>query len=176
MAVRARAKRYAEAVAQMARENDSWDQWDQDLSGLARLVEDSSFKAVLESPKVPLARKEELITQALPNANPLVRNLAQLLILRRRIDAVPDILNEFRRMHDVHRGIEHATVTTAVPLEQREREALLQQLTVMTGKRVEVETEVDPGILGGMVVRIGDKLIDGSTRGRLEALRRRLAG
>lgn len=176
MAVTARAKRYAEALAQMARDANSWDQWDQDLSGLARLIEDPGFKAVLESPKVALARKEALIAEALPNANPLTRNLAQLLILRRRIDAVSDILTEFRRMYDVHRGIEHARVTTAVPLEQREREALLHQLANMTGKRVDVETEVDPGILGGVVVRIGDKLIDGSTRGRLEALRRRLAG
>lgn len=176
MAVTARAKRYAEALAQIARDGNSWDQWDRDLSGLARLVEQPDFKAVLESPKVPLARKEALISEALPNAGPLVRNLAQLLILRRRIDAVPDVLTEFRRMHDGHRGIEHARVTTAVPLEQREREALLQQLSIMTGKRIEVETEVDPGILGGVVVRIGDKLIDGSTRGRLEALRRRLAG
>ena len=176
MAVTARAKRYAEAVAQLARDANSWEQWDQDLAGLARLVEDAPFKAVLESPKVPLARKEEMIAQGLPNADPLTRNLAQLLILRRRIDAAPDILTEFRRMYDTHRGIEHVKVVTAVPLEQREFDALLQQLVTMTGKRVEVETEVDPEILGGVIVRIGDKLIDGSTKGLLEALRRRLAG
>lgn len=160
----------------MARDGNTWDQWDQDLSGLARMVSDPGFKAVLESPKVPLARKEEMIVQALPNASPFARNLAQLLIIRRRIDVVADILIEFRRMHDAHRGIEHAKVTSAVPLEQTEREALLQQLALMTGKRVELETDVDPEILGGVIVRIGDKLIDGSTRGRLEALRRRLAG
>jgi len=176
VAVTARARRYAEAVAQMARESDTWDQWERELSGLARLVEQRAFKAVLESPKVPLARKEAIIAGQLPGASPLARNLAQLLILKRRIDSLPDIVAEFRRIHDSHRGIEHARVVTAVPLQPSEQETLLRQLGALTGKQVQVEAKVDPSIVGGLIVRIGDKLIDGSTKGRLEAMRRRLAG
>ena len=176
MLVTARAKRYAEAFLQMARPADSWEQWVRDLDNLARLTEHPEVRGLLESPRVPLARKAELLAQHLPDATLLARNLAQLLTQRGRVDIIPDIASEFRRMYDAHRGIEHARVITAVPLEPREREALLQQLAVMTGKQVEVTTEVDPNIIGGVIVRIGDKLIDGSTRARLEALRRRLAG
>ena len=176
MAVTARARRYAEAIAQMAAAGNSWEQWAQDLAALAALTEQAGVRPILESPRVALARKEELLHQQLPDASPLARNLARLLVLKRRVEIISQIRDEFRRMYDEHRGIEHARVITAVPLEAQQRETLQGQLARYTGKQVEVATEVDPGILGGLVVRIGDKLIDGSTRGRLEALRKRLAG
>jgi F-type H+-transporting ATPase subunit delta len=73
------------------------------------------------------------------------------------------------------RGIAVAEVTTAVPLDDSSRAQLAARLTRYVGQQIEMETSVDPAIMGGVVVRVGDLLLDGSVRGRLEALRRRLA-
>jgi F-type H+-transporting ATPase subunit delta len=77
-------------------------------------------------------------------------------------------------MLDEEQGIAHVRVKTAVPLTDEEREALAQRLQQLTGRRVVLETEVDEGIIGGLVVQIGDRIIDGSTRSQLLALRRQL--
>ncbi|MFC1968311.1 ATP synthase F1 subunit delta, partial [Chloroflexota bacterium] len=81
---------------------------------------------------------------------------------------------EYERLADTYRGIGHAEVTTAIQLDPKDKEALSSQLSALTDKKMVLSTEVDPDIMGGIIVRIGDKLIDGSTRGRLEALRKDL--
>ena len=73
------------------------------------------------------------------------------------------------------KGIVEAIVTSAAPLEEAERAALAERLAALTGQRVEIEERVDPALLGGLQVRIGDRLIDGSVRGRLERLRATLS-
>ena len=82
--------------------------------------------------------------------------------------------DEDQALYEEDRGIAHASVRTAVAMSDGEQEALVKRLSDMTGKSILIEAEVDPQIIGGMVVRIGDRLIDGSTRTRLITLRRRL--
>jgi len=77
-------------------------------------------------------------------------------------------------MADAHEGLEHARVVTAVELDDADKDRLVKHLASMTGKKVTIETVVDPDIIGGYIARIGDKLLDGSTKARLEALRKRL--
>jgi len=89
---------------------------------------------------------------------------------------VADIADEYQRLLDSHRGIEPAEVTAAIPLNEEDRRRLARQLGSITGKKVTVKVEVDPGVVGGIVARVGGKLLDGSTRSRLLALKRNLAG
>jgi F-type H+-transporting ATPase subunit delta len=86
------------------------------------------------------------------------------------------IREEFERLVDEHQGVAHAQVVTAVPLSERDKREVEERLSQMIGKKLVVEAEVDPTIMGGLVARIGDRLIDGSTRTRLTDLRRRLGG
>jgi len=79
------------------------------------------------------------------------------------------------RLLDSHRGLEHAQLTTAIPLEEAEAQALGRRLGERLGKRLVVQAQVDPAIIGGLVVRVGDQLLDGSTRTRLELLKKDLA-
>ena len=175
MAVAASAKRYAQAVFAIAREQDSYDQWLADLSALAQLAGDPGFKLIMESPRIPLDKKAEVLQERLPAIAPLAMKLAQLLIVKRRVEIIPGLLETYRGMLDARRGIEHVRAITAVPLEQAEQEALVKQIGERIGKEIVLTTEVDPSIIGGMILRIGDKLVEGSARGRLESLRRRLA-
>ena len=88
---------------------------------------------------------------------------------------VSDIADEYQRLLDSHRGIEPAEVTTAVPLDDEDRQRLTEQLSTITGKSVMIKAKVDPSVLGGIMARIGGKLLDGSTRSKLAALKRELA-
>ena len=87
---------------------------------------------------------------------------------------MPEIAEAFRRLLNEHRGIAVAQVTTAVPIDERQKATIASRLGQRVGKTVTVETRVDPEILGGVIAQIGDNVIDGSVRGRLERLRRAL--
>ncbi len=77
-------------------------------------------------------------------------------------------------MADAYQGVEHAEVTTAIPLDEEDRQRLSERLAELTGTRIVLSTRVDPNVIGGFVVRIGDRLIDGSTKSKLDSLRKSL--
>ena len=89
---------------------------------------------------------------------------------------VGDIADEYQRLLDSHRGIEQAEVTTAIPLDDEDKQRLAEYLGAVVGKKVMLKPKVDSGLIGGIVARVGDKLLDGSTRSKLAALREQLAG
>ena len=170
------AKRYAEAALLLARESGNEEAWSAGLQTMSALFGDPQARAVLENARVPLADKLKLVEAALAGVDPLVLNLARLLLRRRRTTLGPQIAEAFQELLDEERGISHAVVTTAVPLSEEDVKAVTRRLSELTGRQVIVETRVDEGLLGGLVARIGDRLIDGSTRSRLAALKRQLEG
>jgi F-type H+-transporting ATPase subunit delta len=173
----ASARRYAEAVFEIASETGSFDAWSNDLRTVAEFVVEPDVARILASGKVPRSEKLRLLSAALEGrTGPLGWNLVQLLEQRGKTDLAPEIERLFRERVDDARGIAHAVVTTAVPLSHEERQLVTSRLSTLTGKQVEVRPVVDEAIIGGMVARIGDELIDGSTRSRLVALKRRLEG
>jgi F-type H+-transporting ATPase subunit delta len=105
---------------------------------------------------------------------PQMGNLLALVMRRRRVELMPAVAREFRRLYNRRAGIVEAAATSAADLDDRELAALQSRLEQMTGGKVDLTTSVDPSLLGGIQVRIGDQLIDGSVRGRLERLRSRL--
>ena len=170
------AKRYAEAALLLARESGNEEAWSAGLQTMAALFGDPQARAVLENARVPLADKLKLVEAALAGVDRLVLNLARLLLRRRRTTLGPQIAEAFQELLDEEQGISHAVVTTAVPLSEEDVKAVTRRLSELTGRQVIVETRVDEGLLGGLVARIGDRLIDGSTRSRLAALKRQLEG
>ncbi len=120
--------------------------------------------------------KEQLLQRVVEQPTPLVWNLVRLLSSKGRLGLLPQIAEAFQMLLDDHRGIAHANVTAAVAMSDEDQQSLASRLSTMTGKEVRVELHQDEAILGGLVVRIGDSLIDGSTRTKLVALKRRLAG
>ena len=170
------AKRYAQAAFELALERGQLDAWERDMAALASGLAAPEAEAFLASGLVPAQAKEDLIRRLLPDPDPLVWNLVRLLSSKGRLRLLPQVAEYFQTLVDEHRGIAHAEVITAVPVSDDERQALVQKLSELTGKQVTVELHEEPEIIGGLVARIGDQLIDGSTRTKLLALRRRLAG
>ena len=103
-----------------------------------------------------------------------VLNLIQLMLRRGRIEDLPHVAAEFRRLDNAQKGVTLAKATSAGPLSAAELKALTARLETLTGGTIELDVEVDPSLLGGLVVQVGDRLIDGSVRGRLERLRNQL--
>ncbi len=168
------ARRYAQAAFEVARERGQVDRWAAELERLVALLEGTEAGAFLAAPQIPFGAKREFVEQALAGFLPEVRNLVLLLVRRRRVRLLRQIFEEFGRLANEYRGVVVAEVTSAVPLEDADKAVIIRQLSELTGKRVILRTRVDPSILGGLIVRIGDKLIDGSVRTRLERLRETL--
>jgi F-type H+-transporting ATPase subunit delta len=170
------AKRYAEAAYLIARQDGTESAWLDGLSTMATLFGNPDAQAFLQNSRVPPAQKAELVEKGLAGVDPLVLNLGRLLLRRNKTALGLQIREAFQELVDEAKGISHATVTSAVPLTPDDVKAITQRLTDMTGGEVVVSTEVDESILGGLVVRIGDRLIDGSTKSKLAALKQQLAG
>ena len=169
------ARRYAEAAFELARRDDALDAWRDDLALSAQLLGDERVAEIVGSPARPIGDRRALIDRLLePRVQPAMRNLARLLAERGRIDLLPAVASEYRRLLNRHRGIVPATVTSAAPLTAEETDAIRSRVRRMSGADVELTTEVDPALIGGLTIRVGDRLLDASVRGRLERLRDQL--
>ncbi len=170
------ARRYSQAVFEIALETKELDRWQSDLRKIASLGEDATFIALLESPRFRFADKARLLRERLAEINPLALNLVYLLVTRGRLGMVAEIADEYQRLLDSYHGIEQAEVTTAVPLDAEDKLRLEEGLGATVGKKIVLKAEVDPGLIGGIIARVGGRLLDGSTRSRLVALKSELAG
>jgi F-type H+-transporting ATPase subunit delta len=169
-------RRYAEAAFQIGQEDGSIDAWRRELDeAAATLAEGSDLLEILANPAIPLEERRTIVRKVFVGLSEKARNLVLLLVQRGRIEQITRVASEFRRLDDARQGIVHATATSAAPLTDTEMRALTARLEQMTGGRIALETDVDESLLGGLVVRVGDRLIDGSVRGRLERLRNQLA-
>jgi F-type H+-transporting ATPase subunit delta len=168
-------RRHAQAVFRIALETGQLEKWQSDLQVMARVLQDTDVVSFLENPRVGQAGKTELLQSALRGVAPTALNLARLLVARNRLRMIPSLVAEYRRLVHAHKGVVEANVVTAVPIGDAEEARIGRDLAAITGKTVMLGVEVDPQIMGGLVVRVGDKLIDGSVRTRLQELRRSLA-
>lgn len=167
-------KRYAQAIFEIALEGNELEEWRADLGKIAQLTQDAEFAALVENPKLPSELKAKLAKEKLGEINPLALNLVYLLIVKGRLKYTGQIANEYERLLDDHYGITHAEVTTAIPLDKSDTERLSHHLETTVGKKVSVNLQVNPDILGGFIARIGDRLIDGSIRNKLNELKKSL--
>jgi F-type H+-transporting ATPase subunit delta len=118
----------------------------------------------------------ELARRLAPELRPQTYNLMRILIEHQRTAETPAIREEFDRLVDAVQGIVHVLLTTAVPVAAGEEKAYRQTLTRKIGRDVRLRVQVDPALIGGATIQVGDHLVDGSIRTRLEELRRALAG
>ena len=174
MAGEPKARRYAQAVFQIAVEHDSLDEWAADLALVGAAAGDGGFAALLEAPGVSLELKLRHVREVLKGTGPLARNLLGLLAERGQVHLASAIREEYERLADEHRGIARADVVTAVALDDVQRGRVERFLGALSGKRVVIAERVDGSILGGLVARVGDVLVDGSLRTRLRMLREKL--
>ena len=181
MSTSAVATRYANALADVVTAPGSAIR-PQDILGELRSFESSlsasaELQNALISPAVPPARKRAVVGRIADamKLSRVARNFLFVLIDKRRIAELQAVLNGFEVIVDERLGFARAEVASARELTDAQRSALNSRLERMTGKRVRMQFTVDPALIGGVVARIGSTVYDGSVRGQLESLGRRLA-
>ncbi|WP_019153959.1 F0F1 ATP synthase subunit delta [Robertmurraya massiliosenegalensis] len=172
------AKRYATALFQLSKEHQLLDQMEAELRVVKEVVvENADLQAVLKSPKLPIEKKKEILNGAFSKLNTFVLNTLMLLVERHREDDIAQVADEFIQLANEQRGIAEATVYTTRPLTDSERASLSLTFAKKVGKSsLNITNMVDSNLLGGVKIRIGNRIFDGSLSGKLERLERKLLG
>lgn len=169
------ARRYAKALFDVTQSVGDPQAWVSALEAVASALSDPDLADTLRSPQLSTEQKMAAVTEAFPDLPSELRNLVWLLIQRRRLDILPGVAAAFSSLVDDMLGRTEAQVVTARTLSTDELMAIGDHLKVRTGRTVKLQTSTDPALIGGIVIRIGDELIDASVATRLERLRQRLA-
>ena len=172
------AKRYAAALFGLADRDGIVDSVSAALTLIERLLNDVPYlRAVLNQPMVSQDQKNKVASDAFGDrVTATSLSFLKLLIRKRREGLIGECAREFRALVAERDNTAEATAFSAVPLTPAQTERLTRSLERLTGKLVLLHTEVDAGMLGGVVVRLGDTIIDGSVRGRLQRLEQQLLG
>jgi ATP synthase F1 delta subunit len=170
------AKRYATALLQAALKADVASRVSEEVRGLRKMFEkDPAFKNFLLSPQVLTEEKKRALDAVFKGRlSDLLLNFLNLLIDKKRFLFVEEIAAAFIQLYEKHEGILKVKVVTAVPLEEAARSKLIDKLESETKKKIRLSPTTDPEIIGGMVLIMEDKIIDGSVRHHMEKLKRDL--
>jgi len=171
----ATARRYAEAVFELGVEQNTVDRWLQDLRLIADYFSDHRLIFLLSEPNIQFPKKELIVKDLLDGkVQQEALALALLLVERGLVELAPRIRDEFAQKYDDYHHQIHANLTTAMPIDDVTRAGVVADLQRLTGKKVLLDEQVDSSILGGAIARVGDTLIDGSVRRRLQLLKQQL--
>lgn len=168
------ARRYAAGIFQLAEEERTSDSWRAELAKLDELLQDEVLVAAFQNPAVGITRRMELAKVLAPELKPETENLLRLLVEHHRTRYMHEIREAFERLADEASGIVHATVATAIDLDEGDRRRYEQALARKLGRKVNVTFLTDPAMVGGATIQVGDHLVDGTVRTQLTRLRQEL--
>lgn len=177
MASVGRPRRYAEALFQLAKERNAVASWNQQLVQAAQLLSDDRVAVQLSNPEIDPAQVRAALSQLLaPDVGPEVLNLLMILVRHQRLHTLKRVAEIYQELIEREKNVRTAIVRTALPLTSEEITRLQEKLMERThASSVNLEQEIDPSMVGGLIVRVGDLLIDGSINTRLAELREALS-
>ena len=165
------ARPYAKAIFSQAKSSNTVEKWSDWLEYLEALTSDSQMNAFIRSPKSSKAKVTEVLTDVAGNTiGEEAKNLIALLSMNKRLAIIPDIRLLFDQYKASDEGSVNVQVTVPYTLEENEQQAIISSLQSALNKTIHLETTIDPSIIGGMIVRAGDQIIDGSVLGNLNRL------
>jgi F-type H+-transporting ATPase subunit delta len=177
MSVTTIARRYAEALADVAVARSQVEQAEADLRAFAELIRaNRELYEVFASPIVSLPDKRRVLDALIERTRPpqMVANLLRVMLSHYRLHHAWAVYEQFRREMNERRGVVSAEVVTAEPIGTAERDALARRLQEMTGKQVELQFKTDATLIGGVITRLGSVVYDGSVRTQLQEIKERL--
>jgi F-type H+-transporting ATPase subunit delta len=167
-------RRYALALIAIARDDRDFDAWADAVDALEALTAQPAYIEALQADGMTDEAFQAIVRRVVPAVGAKQLNFLRLLRRKNRLALGGSIASFFRELLDAERGVVRAEVTSAVALDDEQRRRLAAKIAADTGKQVELDAHVDPSLIGGVTVRIGDRMIDGSTRSRLRSLRTQL--
>ena len=165
------ARPYAEAAFRLAQEGNALPAWSQMLRLVSSVIADPRIAAALDNPRLSAADKESLVLSVVGDKlDPLGRNFVRILIEGDRITLLPQIATLFDDRRNSAEGVAKAVIKSAFPMAERQIAELTAALQKRFGKKIETTVEIDPALIGGARITVGDTVIDGSIQAKLEAM------
>lgn len=177
MSVTTVARRYAEALADVALARNKVEEIDAEVRAFADMLRDSpELHQVFASPVLSQEHKKRVLDAVIERARPgqMTANLLRTMLAHHRLHILGEVYAEFRHRINESRGVVVADVTTAAPLGTEEQARMRERLAEMTGRQVNLQFATDPSLIGGVVTRIGSVVYDGSIRTQLQEIKQRL--
>ncbi len=172
------ARRYAQALNEQAAQAGILEQVDADIELISTALDDSrELRAFFGSPIISRKKKGDVVRALFEERiQKVTMTFMGLLVDKRREGIFPTVVASYRELRDAQLGKTTVSVRTAYELSEEDRTALMTELTSLTGKQVRLDAKLDPSIMGGIVIRVGDTVYDGSITNQLATLRERLQG
>jgi F-type H+-transporting ATPase subunit delta len=165
------ARPYAEAVFRLAKQGNTLSAWSDALNLIASIYEDPQMQAVMANPKVASADIERLLLAICgEHIDGVARNLIQLLVHNRRLSVLAEIRELFEQLKLADEGKVDAIISSAFPMEDAQRNQVVNLLSTRFKRKINATVTVDPDLIGGIKVEVGDKVWDASVRGRLQTM------
>jgi F-type H+-transporting ATPase subunit delta len=171
------ARRYAKALLTLGKEDGKYKEYGEGVSGFAQLLErEPELRDALLNPVYSQEERRKLLLRIIDllKLPPMVGNLLQLMFDKHRLGALEGVSQAYQQLVDGVENISRARVTAAIALDEAARERLRRTMEKLTGSTVVMEVVEDPGIIGGIVARVGDLVLDGSVRTQINSLRESL--
>jgi F-type H+-transporting ATPase subunit delta len=163
------ARPYAEAVFRLAKEKNALADWSGRLATLAAIVSDAQMQAVIADPNTSAARAAELIG-SIASADEAGKNLLSVLAGNDRLTLLPEIAAQYEVLKAEAEGVLEATIVSALEMSEAQKADVMAALKSKFGRDVQATVEVDASLIGGAVITVGDQVIDGSVKGRLQKM------
>lgn len=169
-------KIYSQALFEVALENDKLDEFVEEMNLIASSCKDyPKFYEILKTPKINVKEKKKVVSQIFKGkiSQELI-NFLKIILDKRRIKNLFSIQKEFENMVLSHKGIVKAKAITTIPLDEKQIEKLKKKLSEITKKNIQIENEIDEKLIGGILIKLGDKVIDGTIKNKLKELQNSL--
>jgi len=171
MSDQAIARRYAAALFSVAREKGVTQEFAVALEQVSQaLAENADFRRIIYHQLIPNREKQRIMDLIFSDFSPLLKNFLNLVLVKGRERALPEMAAQFRRLVDRENKVLPVELRSAVPLPDEVTAALKQRLATVTRQNIRLRSQVDPGILGGVVIRLGDRVLDASLKKKLELM------
>lgn len=165
-------KRYAQAAFDIALKDGQLDSWTKDMDMIQGLLSNEGLTELFNSPRLPLAKKLQVLDELTSGkVNSSSRNMIALLVNRNAVDGLPEIVDHFTGLVDEHNKVARGNIISAVPLNDKQLSKIKESLQGLIENELILSNTVDNSIIGGMVARIGDKLIDASLKYKITKMR-----
>jgi F-type H+-transporting ATPase subunit delta len=173
------ARRYAKALFAVGKENGNYEVYNEALQGVAGLyISLPEVIDALTNPLYPFDVREKVMVGLVKSlgVDKIMGNFLNLLVQKKRAEILPEIADEFQIMVDTEKNISHGSIISAVALSDELQANVQAALEKLTGKKVELSTSVDPALIGGIIAKVGDLVLDGSIRKQLAGLKDSIKG
>ena len=168
--------RYAKAILDLANSKGVAEAVNNDMKSIASTIESNlELSTFIQNPTTKVEVKESALLEVFANVNGVTKGLFHLLFENKRFEILEGISLEYKRLFDESNGVEVAKVTTAIPMDAALEAKVLAKVSTLSDKKITIENIVDPSIIGGFILRIGDQQYNASVANRLQVLKRELS-